>query len=52
MGVARQRQIRSIPMRRFATPTDIANTRVVSRVGRSSFVTGEALNVTGGEEVH
>ena len=49
---ARVRQQKAIPLRRFATPTDIANTALFLASDAGSFITGEAVNVTGGEEVH
>jgi len=49
---ARRRQERLIPLRRFATPADVADAAVFLASDRAAFITGEALNVTGGEEVH
>lgn len=49
---ARRRQRRSIPLRRFATPADIADTVFFLASPAASFITGESINVTGGEEVH
>lgn len=49
---ARRRQAKLIPLRRFARPEDIADAAWFLASDDSSFVTGEAINVTGGEEVH
>ena len=49
---ARRRQERLIPLRRFAQPDDIADAAVFLASAQASFINGEALNVTGGEEVH
>lgn len=49
---ARRRQERLIPLRRFAQPDDVADMAWFLASDGASFVTGEAINVTGGEEVH
>ena len=49
---ARQRQERLIPLRRFATPQDVAAMVVFLCGPGGDFVTGAAMNVSGGEEVH
>ena len=49
---ARERQRRAIPLRRFATPSDVAGTALFLASDAGSFITGEAINVTGGEEIH
>lgn len=49
---ARRRQLRSIPLRRFATAANIADTVYFLASPAASFITGESINVTGGEEVH
>lgn len=48
----RRRLARQIPARRFGTPEDIAAAAVYLASEGASFVTGEALNVTGGQEMH
>lgn len=48
----RRRLARQIPARRFGTPDDIAAAAVYLASEGASFVTGEALNVTGGQEMH
>jgi NAD(P)-dependent dehydrogenase (short-subunit alcohol dehydrogenase family) len=48
----RRRLARQIPARRFGTPQDIAAAAVYLASEGGSFVTGEALNVTGGQEMH
>jgi NAD(P)-dependent dehydrogenase (short-subunit alcohol dehydrogenase family) len=48
----RRRLARQIPARRFGTPQDIASAAVYLASEGASFVTGEALNVTGGQEMH
>ena len=48
----RRRLTRQIPARRFGTPEDIAAAAVYLASEGASFVTGEALNVTGGQEMH
>jgi NAD(P)-dependent dehydrogenase (short-subunit alcohol dehydrogenase family) len=48
----RARLARQIPARRFGTPDDIAAATVFLASEGASFVTGEALNVTGGQEMH
>jgi NAD(P)-dependent dehydrogenase (short-subunit alcohol dehydrogenase family) len=46
------RLARQIPMRRFGQPADVAAAVAYLVSPEASFVTGEALNVTGGQEVH
>jgi NAD(P)-dependent dehydrogenase (short-subunit alcohol dehydrogenase family) len=48
----RRRLTRQIPARRFGTPDDIAHAAVYLASEGAAFVTGEALNVTGGQEMH
>lgn len=49
---ARHRQRQSIPLRRFATPAEVTETVYFLASPSASFITGESINVTGGEEVH
>lgn len=48
----RERLARQIPARRFGTPADVAASVFFLASGPASFITGEALNVTGGQEMH
>lgn len=48
----RRRLMRQIPAGRFGTPEDVAAAAVYLASPGASFVTGEALNVTGGQEMH
>ena len=48
----RRRLARQIPARRFGTPEDIAAAAVYLASAGAAFITGEALNVTGGQEMH
>jgi len=48
----RRRLTRQIPARRFGTPEDVAAAAIYLASDGASFVTGEALNVTGGQEMH
>ncbi|GAC1322551.1 MAG: SDR family oxidoreductase [Mycobacteriales bacterium] len=48
----RRRLARQIPARRFGTPDDIAHAVAYLASEGAAFVTGEALNVTGGQEMH
>ena len=48
----RSRITRTIPLARFGTPEDIAGCVSWLVSPDASFVTGEAVNVTGGQEVH
>lgn len=42
----------SIPLGRYATPADIANVAVFLASEYSSYMTGQAINVSGGQEMH
>jgi len=48
----RERLARQIPLRRFGQPDDVAGAVEFLLSEQASFITGEALNVTGGQEVH
>jgi NAD(P)-dependent dehydrogenase (short-subunit alcohol dehydrogenase family) len=48
----RRRLMRSIPLRRFETPQDVANAVAFLLSPEASYITGEALNVTGGQTMH
>lgn len=42
----------AIPLGRYATPDDIANVAVFLASGYSTYMTGQAINVSGGQEMH
>ncbi len=42
----------AIPLRRYAEPDDIANVAVFLASDYSSYMTGQAINVSGGQEMH
>jgi NAD(P)-dependent dehydrogenase (short-subunit alcohol dehydrogenase family) len=44
--------MRTIPLRRFATPEDIADAVGFLASNEARYITGEAINVTGGQEMH
>lgn len=48
----RQRYIDQVPMRRGCTYEDVANVLVFLASDESSYMTGQAINVTGGQEMH
>jgi NAD(P)-dependent dehydrogenase (short-subunit alcohol dehydrogenase family) len=48
----RRRLKRQIPLRRFATPDDIAATVSFLISPDAEYITGESINVTGGQEMH
>ena len=47
-----RRLLRTIPLRRFETPEDVANSVAFLVSPDASYITGEALNVTGGQTMH
>lgn len=48
----RKQRIKEIPLQRFGTPTDIANTCLFLASGLSNYITGETINVNGGLYIH
>ena len=48
----RQRYINQVPMKRGCTYEDVANVMVFLASDQSSYMTGQAINVTGGQEMH
>ena len=42
----------AVPLKRYALPDDIANMAVFLASEYSSYMTGQAINVTGGQEMH
>jgi NAD(P)-dependent dehydrogenase (short-subunit alcohol dehydrogenase family) len=48
----RSRVERQIPLRRFGEPDEVAAAIEFLLSEKASFITGEALNVTGGQEMH
>jgi NAD(P)-dependent dehydrogenase (short-subunit alcohol dehydrogenase family) len=47
-----RRLIRSIPLRRFETPEDVAGAVAFLASDDAAYITGEAMNVTGGQTMH
>ena len=47
----RQRYIDQVPMKRGCTYADVANVVVFLASDHSSYMTGQAINVTGGQEM-
>lgn len=56
LGIDRERYkrglLRQIPLGRFADPNDIASVVAFLASDRADYITGEAVNVTGGQEMH
>lgn len=48
----RQRYLAQVPMGRGCTYEDVANVAVFLASDESSYMTGQAINVTGGQEMH
>jgi sorbitol-6-phosphate 2-dehydrogenase len=48
----RQKYIDQVPMKRGCTYEDVANVMVFLASDASSYMTGQAINVTGGQEMH
>ncbi len=48
----RQRYVDQVPMKRGCSYTDVANVVVFLASDQSSYMTGQAVNVTGGQEMH
>ena len=48
----RQKYIDQVPMKRGCTYDDIANVMVFLASDESCYMTGQAINVTGGQEMH
>jgi len=48
----RLKRIKEIPLQRFGTPEDIANTCLFLSSDLSSYITGETINVNGGLYIH
>jgi sorbitol-6-phosphate 2-dehydrogenase len=48
----RQRYIDQVPMKRGCTYTDITNVVVFLASDQAGYMTGQAINVTGGQEMH
>ena len=47
-----QRYIAQVPMKRGCTYEDVANVVVFLASDQSSYLTGQAINITGGQEMH
>ena len=47
----RQRYIDQVPMKRGCTYEDVGNVLVFLASDQSSYMTGQAINVTGGQEM-
>jgi sorbitol-6-phosphate 2-dehydrogenase len=48
----RQKYIDAVPMKRGCTYEDVCNVLVFLASDKSSYMTGQAINVTGGQEMH
>jgi sorbitol-6-phosphate 2-dehydrogenase len=48
----RQHYIAQVPMKRGCTYDDVCNVLVFLATDQSSYMTGQAINVTGGQEMH
>jgi NAD(P)-dependent dehydrogenase (short-subunit alcohol dehydrogenase family) len=48
----KQRWIDAVPLRRLGTPMDVAWAALLLAGETGSFTTGQAINVSGGQELH
>jgi sorbitol-6-phosphate 2-dehydrogenase len=51
-AAVRQKYIDQVPMKRGCTYEDVCNVVVFLASDQSSYMTGQAINVTGGQEMH
>jgi sorbitol-6-phosphate 2-dehydrogenase len=48
----RQHYINQVPLKRSCTYDDVSNLVIFLASEQSSYMTGQAINVTGGQEMH
>ncbi|MBM4418831.1 MAG: glucose 1-dehydrogenase [Chloroflexi bacterium] len=52
LGATRARAVAEIPLGRIQTPEDVANLVAFLASAESDYMTGQAINITGGSEIH
>ncbi len=52
VGATRARAVAEIPLGRIQTPEDVANLVAFLASSESDYMTGQAINITGGSEIH
>lgn len=52
MGSIKARAVAEVPLGRIETPDDVANLVAFLASAESDYMTGQAINITGGSEIH